>query len=114
VTPPADHLAATACRLLEARAPAASICPSEVARVLWRADATPRAGVAPDGWRAWMPAVRAVAAELAEAGVLQVTRGAEVLVPSEARDARGGPIRLRRGPNFAVSAVSPRRPDRVD
>ncbi len=55
-----------------------SICPSEVARLL-----------APDDWRAWMPAVREAAFALAEEGRVVVTqRGKPV-----GRAARG-PIRI--------------------
>ena len=69
--------------LLAARAPAATVCPSDVARAL-----------APDeeAWRALMPQVRRVAAGLAAEGRLRVTRGG-VDVDAESR---GGPIRLGR------------------
>ena len=65
---------------LAARRPGASICPSEVARA-----------VGGGAWRALMPAVREAAAELADAGVVNVTQGAEVV---DIRSARG-PVRLR-------------------
>ncbi len=68
-------------RLLRARAPTLTICPSEAARAL---------APAGDAWRALMPDVRRVAAGLARAGRLRVTRGGE---PVDASDA-GGPIRL--------------------
>ena len=69
--------------LLAAGAPAATVCPSDVARAL-----------APDeeAWRALMPQVRRVAAGLAAEGRLRVTRGG-VEVDAESR---GGPIRLGR------------------
>jgi len=69
--------------LLDARAPSATVCPSDVARAL-----------APEGeaWRALMPEVRRVAAGLATEGRLRVTRGG-VEVDAESR---GGPIRLGR------------------
>jgi hypothetical protein len=70
--------------LLQARAANSSICPSEVARAL-----------APDEtqWRALMPQVRRVAAELVGRRRLRVTsRGME----ADALTARG-PIRLSRG-----------------
>ena len=69
--------------LLAARAPSATVCPSDVARAL-----------APEGgaWRALMPEVRRVAAGLAAQGRLRVTRGG-VEVDAESR---GGPIRLGR------------------
>ncbi len=68
-------------RLLRARSADATICPSEVARAL----------VGEDGpWRAAMSQVRAVAAAMAQAGRLRVTRrGADVDAMSP-----GGPIRL--------------------
>ncbi len=66
--------------LLARRAPGATICPSEAARAL-----------DPEGWRAHMDAVRAVAFGLADRGELEVTQGGEVV---DGRAARG-PIRLR-------------------
>lgn len=67
-------------KLLQARRPGNTICPSEAAR-------------AADGghWRELMPAVREAAAELDDAGQIEVLqRGQRV----DARTARG-PIRLR-------------------
>jgi hypothetical protein len=69
--------------LLAARAPPATVCPSDVARALAPQD---------EAWRALMPQVRRVAAGLAAAGRLRVTRGG-VEVDAESR---GGPIRLGR------------------
>ena len=69
--------------LLAARAPAATVCPSDVARALAPED---------EAWRALMPQVRRVAAGLAAEGRLRVTRGG-VEVDAESR---GGPIRLGR------------------
>lgn len=75
-------------RLLAARAPGASICPSEAARSLCNEDA---------GWRTLMPRVRSVALGMARDGVLDITRQGAALDPDgEMR----GPIRLRRGPRF--------------
>lgn len=71
-------------RLLTARRPGATICPSEVARDLHGDDAA--------AWRARMPDVRRVAARLAADGALTVTRGG-VAVDAESP---GGPIRLGR------------------
>lgn len=70
-------------QLLDARSPAASICPSEIARAM-----------APDGeaWRALMPQVRQVAAALAAQGAVEVTRGGRVVDAL----AGGGPVRIRR------------------
>ncbi len=65
-------------RLLETRA-GKTICPSEVAREL-----------DPKGFRALMPAVREVAAQLRACGRLLITQRGEPVDPSTAR----GPIRL--------------------
>jgi hypothetical protein len=78
-----DEIERTIFALLRQRDAAASICPSDVARAL--------ASKAP-AWRALMPAVRRVAAVLAERGSLRVTRGAEEVDAMSP----GGPIRLRR------------------
>ena len=67
--------------LLDARAAGASICPSEAARA-----------VDPGGWRDLMPAARAAAGRLAEAGAVEVTQGGEVVDVATAR----GPVRVRR------------------
>ncbi len=67
--------------LLDARAPGATICPSEAARA-----------VDPEGWRALMPEARAAAGRLAAAGEAEVTQGGEVVDVATAR----GPVRVRR------------------
>lgn len=69
--------------LLASRAPTASICPSDVARALSSDERI---------WRAQMPAIRRVAAQLAADGRLKVTRGA---LEVDAL-AKGGPVRIRR------------------
>ncbi len=71
----------TLLELLAKRAGGATVCPSDVARVL-----------APQDWRPLMPQVRRVAAALAAEGRLRVTRGG-VEVDAESG---GGPIRLGR------------------
>ncbi len=68
-------------RLLTARAPSRSICPSEAARAL--------AGAAP--FRPLMEPVRDVARAMAAEGRLEVTQRGVVVDPERAR----GPIRLR-------------------
>lgn len=68
--------------LLATRQDGATICPSDVARALAPQDEA--------AWRALMPEVRRVAAQLAAEGRLRVTRGG-VEVDAESR---GGPIRL--------------------
>jgi Protein of unknown function (DUF3253) len=68
-------------RLLDARRPGASICPSDAAR-----------DVDPEGWRDLMPAARAAAARLAAAGSIEVTQGGTVVDVATAR----GPVCVRR------------------
>ncbi len=77
-------------KLLAGRSPESSICPSDVARSL-ASDET--------AWRALMPAVRKVAARLAEAGIVRITRGELTLSADETGH---GPIRLRRGRGFVA------------
>jgi len=79
-----EGIRATILELLAWRSPAASICPSDVARAL---------KIDGPGWRALMPAVRDVAADMVRAGELRITRGAAELAPD---DLGRGPIRLRR------------------
>ncbi len=67
--------------LLGARAPGASICPSEAARA-----------VDPGGWRELMPEARAAAGRLASRGAVEVTQGGAVVDVGTAR----GPVRVRR------------------
>ncbi|MBA2322300.1 MAG: DUF3253 domain-containing protein [Deltaproteobacteria bacterium] len=76
-----DATAEVILALLAERAPDATICPSEAARAL-----------DPEDWRGRMDDVRAAAARLAAAGVIEVTQGGAVVDPGAAR----GPIRLRR------------------
>jgi hypothetical protein len=71
--------------LLSARAPGKTACPSEIARAL-----DVRGGQA---WRGWMDAVRAVAAGLAEGGVVCVSQRGVPVPAGDVRDVRG-PIRL--------------------
>jgi Protein of unknown function (DUF3253) len=83
----ADHpaLQAAIFHLLAKRQSGATICPSDAARAVY-ATAT--------AWRAAMPAVRAVAAQLVEQGRLVVTQGGKVVDIQTAK----GPIRLRLPP----------------
>ncbi len=74
-----ETLEAVILRLVRQRGVGKSICPSEVARV-W----------APCEWRAAMPAVRAAACALADAGLIVITQKGRVV---DGRTARG-PIRL--------------------
>lgn len=83
-----DVIASRLLHLLEKRRPDASICPSEVARSLEEDE--PR-------WRELMPDIRRVAAAMAAAQVIEITRQ-DVTVDLDEQPA--GPIRLRRGPRF--------------
>ncbi len=88
--PDAAALEALTLALLARRAPGATACPSEVARAACRAGMHGR-----DAWRAWMPAVRVVAAGLAGRGLVAITQrgvgvGAGLVESGEVR----GPIRL--------------------
>jgi Protein of unknown function (DUF3253) len=68
--------------LLAKRSSNATICPSDAARAVYPAAAD---------WRAAMPAVRTVAAQLVARGALVVTQGGKVVDIHTAQ----GPIRLR-------------------
>jgi hypothetical protein len=81
VPPSPSDLERALTALLDARAPTASVCPSEAARA-----------VDPEGWRDLMPAAREAAARLVAAGEAEVTQGGEVV---DVRTARG-PVRVRR------------------
>lgn len=70
--------------LLDGRAPAATICPSDAARAVYDGD--------DDGWRALMEPVRRAARRLVAAGEVEVTQGGRPVDPDAAR----GPIRIRR------------------
>lgn len=80
------RLAATMRTLLRVRRPESSICPSDAARAA--------GGMA---WRALVPLVRDLAAELARAGVVVVTQGDRTVDVVDAR----GPVRIRRGPRWS-------------
>lgn len=80
------RIAATFRALLHGRAATSTTCPSEVARA-----------VVGRGWRGHMDDVRAVAARLHDAGVLEVRqRGLRVDDPAAAT----GPLRIGRGASF--------------
>ncbi|MEJ5868416.1 DUF2256 and DUF3253 domain-containing protein [Pseudokineococcus sp. 5B2Z-1] len=79
--PVGSDLEAAVLRLLDARAPGATICPSEAARAVGGED-----------WRPLMEPARAAARRLAAAGEVEVTQRGSVVDPSTAR----GPVRLRR------------------
>ncbi|WP_183061684.1 DUF3253 domain-containing protein [Motilibacter peucedani] len=67
--------------LLDARAPGATICPSEVARA-----------VGGEQWRGLMDAARAAVGRLVASGEVDVTQHGEVVDLASAR----GPVRIRR------------------
>ncbi len=77
-----SRIAAAIASLLDARDRDATICPSEVARMLEPDDEAV--------WRASMPRVRETAARLAAAGKVRITRGGVVVDAL----APGGPIRI--------------------
>jgi hypothetical protein len=77
--PSAEAIRAAILEAVIRRGPGKSICPSEVAR-----------GFGGD-WRASMPAIRAEAARLQDAGAITVTQQGRPVRPDAAR----GPIRLR-------------------
>lgn len=80
---------ATTRTLLRHRAHDSSICPSEVARTVhW------------EHWRDILPTVRQSVDVMVTLGEIVMTRG-ESVVESSA----GGPVRLRRGPNFPDAPV---------
>lgn len=87
-----DEIAREIRRLLGARAPGDSICPSEVARSLQGQEGE---------WRALMPRVRDVAKHLAGEGCLVITQRDAVLDPQMPFR---GPVRLKRGPGFVEPA----------
>ncbi|CAD7712651.1 hypothetical protein LMG31886_02070 [Xanthomonas hydrangeae] len=81
------QIAATMRALLARRLPQQSICPSDVARALSEDETH---------WRALMPQVRNVAADLARKDVVRVTQRGDVVDPGTVR----GPVRLMRGRHF--------------
>ena len=83
--PPPPAVEATLMKLAEARGPAGSICPSEVARAL------------ASEWRPLLPAVRRTALRLAAAGRIDILRKGKPVQPEAAR----GVIRLRAKPAAA-------------
>ena len=72
--------------LLALRNETASICPSEIARV-----------IDPDAWRALMAPIRTVAMRLAVAGIVEISQHGVAVVPN---GHWRGPIRLRRGKSW--------------
>lgn len=83
------RLAAAIRTLLRHRDVDKTICPSDAARVVGGED-----------WRSLMPLARAVAAELAEAGVVEVRQRGEAVDLATAK----GPVRLARGPHWTRPA----------
>ena len=82
----AERLAAAIRTLLRHRGPDKTICPSDAARV-----------VGGEQWRSVMDPARAVAGELAGAGVIEVRQGGQEVELGQVR----GPVRLARGPEWA-------------
>jgi hypothetical protein len=77
-----DRLEQDILRLLDERAPGATICPSDVARDVGT----------PDGWRELMEPVRRAARRLVASGTVEITQHGEVVDLDDVR----GPIRIRR------------------
>jgi hypothetical protein len=75
------RLERTILELLDARAAAATICPSDAARA-----------VDPDGWRDLMPPARRAAGRLVAEGRVEITQRGNVVDLATAR----GPVRIRR------------------
>jgi hypothetical protein len=80
--------------LLDARARGASICPSEVARMVAdnRARVEPGAEPDPERWRELMEPARRAARRLTARGEVEITQKGRVVDASSAK----GPIRVRR------------------
>lgn len=88
MTVDADHAIRATLALLATREPAATICPSEVARSL----GTDGEGGSMDGWREWMPAVHAAVDGLVAGHRIRLSWKGETLLE------RDGPYRIGRGP----------------
>ncbi len=80
-----DRLASATRALLHHRKPDATICPSDVARV-----------VGGSGWRAILDEARSVIGELARAGTVRITQKGQDVDFGTAR----GPVRVARGPSW--------------
>ena len=80
------RIAAATRAMLRKRDPDATVCPSDVARIIGGED-----------WRGSMDDVRAVAAELGADGVVEIRQGGRV-VPADAETT--GPVRIGRGVRF--------------
>ncbi|WP_395367122.1 DUF3253 domain-containing protein [Streptomyces sp. YH02] len=78
------RLERTILKLLQCRAPGASICPSDAAHAAYQEDG--------DGWRALMEPARVAARHLVEEGEVEITQRGHPVAPGKAR----GPIRIRR------------------
>ncbi|MDT0182230.1 DUF2256 and DUF3253 domain-containing protein [Microbacterium sp. ARD31] len=81
IRPVDEKLTRTIVELLDARAAAATICPSEAARA-----------VGGDDWRDLMEPARRAARRLVAAGEVEITQRGQVVDPSTAK----GPIRIRK------------------
>jgi Protein of unknown function (DUF3253) len=79
--------------ILDSRSFPKTLCPSEAARALSAAELQ-KTGV--DHWRDLMPAIRELAFELRDRGVLQILQKGVVLPESQTMQQTVGPIRLRR------------------
>ena len=85
--PDDESLEVAILELLDRRAAATTICPSEAARLV-----AERTGVDEEGWRELMEPARAAARRLVERGEVDIVQRSHVVDPSTAK----GPIRIRR------------------
>lgn len=77
-----SQIASAMLMLCASRSGGRTVCPSEVARLLEKKETA---------WRALLPAVRHVAAEMARHGIIEVTQEGQLVDVATVR----GPIRLR-------------------
>jgi Protein of unknown function (DUF3253) len=80
-------------RLLNSRSFPKTICPSEAARALSAAELK-ESGT--DNWRDLMPAIRGLAFEWRDCGILDILQKGQVLPETQALQQTVGPIRLRK------------------
>ena len=83
--PSAQRLRETILRLLDARGPGKTICPSEAARAAAASDLRPH-------WQPLMTSIRSAARDLVAAGEIVITQRGHIVDGDTAK----GPIRLRR------------------
>lgn len=80
-------------RLLDTREYPKTLCPSEVARAL---STTELSEAGASSWRDLMPALRAKAFELRDAGIIEILQRGQVLPLEQGLTQTTGPIRIRK------------------